>query len=183
MSKNGGNPDIFVTMTCTPSFPKIKRGLKKDNQHIIAPITYYVSSEWNETYDKRGHWQYAFGGKRSRCTGGEVFKNRPTYAHCIFFLKITDKDNLNYPQHVDSIIRAETTPQYCPEICKLVHSHMIYNPFGEHNPLFVCMKDSYCAKQFPKMFEDETGSDDGLQQYCIDLSRISPGFEGKKIFV
>ncbi|CDF36188.1 ATP dependant DNA helicase PIF1 [Chondrus crispus] len=109
ISNQIGHPDIFLTMTCNPSWPEITRALlpnqtPQDRLDLCARV-FLIK------FQKRGL----------------------PHAHVVFFLDEVSKNDLRNPENVDRIISAEIPSAQDPELQEVVLKHMIHNPCGERN--------------------------------------------------
>ncbi|CDF41007.1 ATP dpendant DNA helicase [Chondrus crispus] len=151
ISNQIGHPDIFLTMTCNPSWPEITRALlpnqtPQDRPDLCARV-----------------FRLKMKDLMSLVINEEVFgtvKRGLPHAHVVFFLDEVSKNDLRTPENVDRIISAEIPSAQDPELQEVVLKHMIHNPCGEHNPTAVCMGERYCRKGFPKSFKHETSQSD-----------------------
>ncbi|CDF35745.1 ATP dependant DNA Helicase Pif1 [Chondrus crispus] len=124
ISNQIGHADIFLTMTCNPSWSEITRALlpnqtPQDRPDLCARV-FLIE------FQKRGL----------------------PHAHVLFFLDEVSKNDLRNPENVDRIISAEIPSPQDPELQEVVLKHMIHNPCGERNPTAVCMGGQYCRKRF-----------------------------------
>nr|KAJ0211581.1 hypothetical protein LSAT_V11C400224370 [Lactuca sativa] len=123
-----GYPDFFITFTCNPKWPEIKRFLKdtslqpEDRPDILC-----------------------------RLKGESNFRQSLPHSHICLFMHSDNK--LSTVELIDSIISAEIPDRIeDPELYSLVNEFMIYGPCGAENMNCPCMMDKKCSKNFPKQF-------------------------------
>ncbi len=148
-----GHPNIFLTMTCNPNWPEIRRALlpgqsSQDRPDLCARVFNLKLKELMEAVIK----DKIFGEVVAHVRVTEFQKRGLPHAHCIFILDQTSKNALRNPARVDTVIAAELPPENDDELRELVLQHMVHNPCGSHNPAAVCMGDRGCNKNFPKPF-------------------------------
>ncbi|CDF38585.1 ATP dependant DNA helicase [Chondrus crispus] len=157
ISNQIGHPDIFLTMTCNPSWPEITRPLlpnqtPQDRPDLCARVFRLKMKDLMSLVINEG----VFGTVVAHVRVIEFQKRGLPHAHVVFFLDEVSKNDLRTPENVDRIISAEIPSAQDPELQEVVLKHMIHNPCGERNPTAVCMGEQYCRKGFPKSFKHET---------------------------
>ncbi|CDF32173.1 unnamed protein product [Chondrus crispus] len=180
ISNQIGHPDIFLTMTCNPSWPKITRALlpnqtPQDRPDLCARVFRLKMKDLMSLVIN----EEVFGTVVAHVRVIEFQKRGLPHAHVVFFLDEVSKNDLRTPENVDRIISAEIPSAQDPELQEVVLKHMIHNPCGEHNPTAVCMGERYCRKGFPKSFKHETSQSDS--EYYITYRRRAPSAGGVSI--
>ncbi|CDF41005.1 unnamed protein product, partial [Chondrus crispus] len=173
ISNQIGHPDIFLTMTCNPSWPEITRALlpnqtPQDRPDLCARVFRLKMKDLMSLVIN----EEVFGTVVAHVRVIEFQKRGLPHAHVVFFLDEVSKNDLRTPENVDRIISAEIPSAQDPELQEVVLKHMIHNPCGEHNPTAVCMGERYCRKGFPKSFKHETSQSDS--EYYITYRRRAP---------
>ncbi|XP_076897877.1 uncharacterized protein LOC143551300 [Bidens hawaiensis] len=132
-----GYPDFFITITCNPNWPEVKRFLKdttlksEDRPDILCRL---------------------FKLKLDAMI--KLVKDKSLFG------KVQACSKIHNPQDVDKFISAEILNKHSdPDLYKLVYDHMIHSPCGDANPKCTYMVNKKCSKSFPKMFNDETAVD------------------------
>ncbi|XP_050915146.1 uncharacterized protein LOC127130124 [Lathyrus oleraceus] len=127
---NGGKPDIFLTMTCNPSWSEITSKLlpfqtPQDRPDLLTRI---------------------FRSKFEKLKDDVINKG-----------VLESNDKLRDPKDYDSMVKAKIPKLECePQLHEAVVRHMIHRPCGIINRKSPCMKDGHCKKRYPKQFLDET---------------------------
>ncbi|CDF36294.1 unnamed protein product [Chondrus crispus] len=177
ISNQIGHPDIFLTMTCNPSWPEITRALlpnqtPQDRPDLCARVFRLKMKDLMSLVIN----EEVFGTVVAHVRVIEFQKRGLPHAHVVFFLDEVSKNDLRTPENVDRIISAEIPSAQDPELEEVVLKHMIHNPCGEHNPTAVCMGERYCRKGFPKSFKHETSQSDS--EYYITYRKRAPSAGG-----
>ncbi|CDF40386.1 ATP dependant DNA helicase [Chondrus crispus] len=180
ISNQIGHPDIFLTMTCNPSWPEITRPLlpnqtPQDRPDLCARVFRLKMKDLMSLVIN----EEVFGTVVAHVRVIEFQKRGLPHAHVVFFLDEVSKNDLRTPEYVDRIISAEIPSAQDPELQEVVLKHMIHNPCGERNPTAVCMGEQYCRKGSPKSFKHETSQSDS--EYYITCRRRSPSAGGVSI--
>ncbi|KAK1411671.1 hypothetical protein QVD17_38228 [Tagetes erecta] len=155
-----GYPDFFITVTCNPKWPEVKRFLEdtslnpEDRPDILCRLfKIKLDSLITDLKDK------SILGKVSAVVYTIEFQKRGLpHAHICLFMRASDK----YPtvEHIDPVISAEIPdPNEDLELYTLVSDFMIHGPCGSYNMKCSCMVDKKCSKSFPKPFRDHTSID------------------------
>ncbi|XP_022011537.1 uncharacterized protein LOC110911246 [Helianthus annuus] len=162
-----GYPDFFITVTCNPKWPEIKRFLKdsnlspEDRPDILSRLfKIKLNALIKDLKDK------SLLGKVSAVVYTVEFQKRGLpHAHICLFMHPDHK----FPtvEHIDPLISAEIPDKNDdPELYTLVSDFMIHGPCGDDNINCPCMVDNKCSKGFPKKFRDHTSIDrDGFPLY------------------
>ncbi|XP_041007529.1 uncharacterized protein LOC121252111 [Juglans microcarpa x Juglans regia] len=152
-----GKPDIFLTMTCNPSWKEIldELGPQEEAQNrpdLIARIFRAKLEELKDELFKRE----IFGKVSAYVYVIEHQKRGLPHAH---FLIILQRDWKIYaPESFDEIVSAEISDKERNlHLHKTVIRHMMHGPCGVLNPSNVCMKtNGSCKNHFPKGFASNT---------------------------
>ncbi|XP_076934194.1 uncharacterized protein LOC143600366 [Bidens hawaiensis] len=155
-----GYPDFFLTITCNPGWPEVKRFLKdtnlnsEDRPDILCRIfKMKLDSMIKLMKDKA-----LFGKIKAAVYTIEFQKRGLPHAHICLF--IAPENKIHNPSHIDNFISSEIPDKVTePDLYQLVSDHMLHVPCGEANPSCSCMIDRECSKNFPKRFQNETSID------------------------
>ncbi|XP_058726301.1 uncharacterized protein LOC131597634 [Vicia villosa] len=162
-----GFPDLFITFTCNPNWPELKRVLASNNltpadrPDLITRIFKMKFDELLSDLTKKS----CMGKVLAYMYTIEFQKRGLPHAHILIFLHPSSK--YPTPADIDRIISAEIPNKDTDgDLYNLVKSHMIHGPCGNANRSSQCMKDGKCSKYFPKDFRAETVVDqDGYPVY------------------
>ncbi len=167
-----GHPDIFLTMTCNPNWPEIRRSLlprqfSKDRPDLCARVFNLNLKVFMETVieDK------ICGNVLAHVRVIAFQKIGWPHAHCIFILDQLLRMLLEILKRVDAIISAKLPPESDNGLRDLVLQHVIQNSCGSQYPAAVCMGDR-CKNNFPKDFRSETQQSES--DHYISYRRRSP---------
>ncbi|KAK9074699.1 hypothetical protein SSX86_003017 [Deinandra increscens subsp. villosa] len=162
-----GYPDLFITITCNPNWPEIRRCLEDTT---IAPndrpdILCRLFKMKLESLIKDLKEKSIFGKVQAVVYTIEFQKRGLPHAHICLFMHPQYK--LPTPDHIDRFISAEIPDENeDPELYTLVREFMIHGPCGAHNKKAPCMVNGECSKNFPKKFRESTSTDpDGFPLY------------------
>ncbi|XP_027916080.1 uncharacterized protein LOC114175522 [Vigna unguiculata] len=153
---HNGKPDIFLTMTCNPSWSEISSELQnqqtpQDRPDLLTRIFRAKFEQLKEDVVNKG----VLGKVISYMYVTEFQKRGLPHVHMLLILDNNDK--LRDPQDYDSIVRAEIPNKAEePQLHEVVLKHMIHGPCGTLNPRSPCMKRNQCQKRFPRDFLEET---------------------------
>ncbi|XP_050897527.1 uncharacterized protein LOC127104385 [Lathyrus oleraceus] len=153
---NGGKPDIFLTMTCNPSWSEITSKLlpfqtPQDRPDLLTRIFRSKFEKLEDDVINKG----VLGKVKSYMYVTEFQKRGLPHVHMLLVLESNDK--LRDPKDYDSMVRAEIPKLECePQLHEAVVRHMIHGPCDIINRKSPCMKDGHCKKRYPKQFLDET---------------------------
>ncbi|CAN6685077.1 unnamed protein product [Malus baccata var. baccata] len=151
-----GKPDLFITMTCNPSWEEIKSELlagqtPQDRPDLLTRVFRAKLERLKEDIIEK-----------------EVLGNVVAYAYVIEFQKrglphvhmlvvLDENDKINNPDEYDRIVRAEIPNEDVePQLYNVVLKHMIHGPCEIHNPQSPCMKNGSCKRKYPKPFAPVT---------------------------
>ncbi|KAI5447791.1 hypothetical protein KIW84_015297 [Lathyrus oleraceus] len=153
---NGGKPDIFLIMTCNPSWSEITSKLlpfqtPQDRPDLITRVFHSKFEKLKDDVINKG----VLGKVKSYMYITEFQKRGLPHVHMLLVLESNDK--LRDPKDYDSMVRTEIPKLECePQLHEAVVRHMIHGPCGIINQKSPCMKDGHCKKRYPKQFLDET---------------------------
>ncbi|XP_060218953.1 uncharacterized protein LOC132645771 [Lycium barbarum] len=170
-----GKPDMFLAMTCNPSWPEIEDFLLPTDEIQNRPdlISRVFKAKLEELksdivktsiFEKVAAFMYSI----------EFQKRGLPHAH--FLIILEDEYKLLTPEAYDRIVCAELpnsdTNQY---LHSLVIKHMMHGPCGTLNPTNSCMKKKgYCKFKYPKSYANETSK--GQNSYPIYRRRDTGKF-------
>ncbi|KAI5390770.1 hypothetical protein KIW84_075891 [Lathyrus oleraceus] len=153
---NGGKPNIFLTMTCNPSWSVITSELlpfqtPQDRPDLLTRIFRSKFEKLKDDVINKG----VLGKVKSYMYVTEFQKRGLPHVYMLLVLESNDK--LRDLKDYDSMVRAEIPKLECePQLHEVVVRHMIHGPCGIINRKSPCMKDGHCKKRYPKQFLDET---------------------------
>ncbi|XP_029152438.1 uncharacterized protein [Arachis hypogaea] len=161
-----GKPDIFLTMTCNPSWTEITSELNpvqtpQDRPDLTTRIFRAKFEQLKEDVITKG----VLGKVKSYIYVTEFQKRGLPHVHMLLILENNDK--LIDPEHYDSLVRAEIpSKEVEPYLHDAVLKHMIHGPCGILDQSSPCMKNGQCKRNYPKEFAAETRrGDDSYPQY------------------
>ncbi|KAI5438717.1 hypothetical protein KIW84_024444 [Lathyrus oleraceus] len=140
---NGGKPDIFLTMTCNPSWSEITSELlpfqtPQDRPDLLTRIFRSKFEKLKDDVINKG----VLGKVKSYVYVTEFQKRGLPHVHMLLVLESNDK--LRDPKDYDSMVRAEMPKLECePQLHEAVVRHMIHGPCGIINRKSPCMKDGH----------------------------------------
>ncbi|KAL5162605.1 hypothetical protein HKD37_07G019693 [Glycine soja] len=154
-----GFPDLFLTMTCNPTWPKIQRKVTQSNltpNNCPDIITQVFKIKLNQLMNDLKH-----GNIFGNIIGCKGFP----HAHILIFLHPSNK--LPNPDDIDQMISAEIPDkQTQAQLFEIVSNHMMHGPCGFANKKSPCMVNGKCIRCFPKKFHGATIVDqDGFPVY------------------
>ena len=135
-----GRPDLFLTMTCNPSWPEIKENmLPTDEAQNRIDLCARVFRAKLEILKEELLKKEIFGQVAAYTYVIEFQKGGLPQAHFLIILKRNLK--LYSPDSYDQIVLVElpdeSTEKY---LFKMVRRHMMHDPCGSKNPNNVCMQ-------------------------------------------
>ncbi|XP_056688781.1 uncharacterized protein [Spinacia oleracea] len=151
-----GKPDLFLTMTCNPSWPEIQSELlagqvPNDRPDLLTRVFHAKLEELKKDVLERG----ILGTVVAYVYVIEFQKRGLPHVHMLLILDQNDK--LTTPDDFDKIVRAVIPDEQVePKLYKAVLKHMIHGPCGVLNHKSPCMKQGSCKKGFPKEFSNDT---------------------------
>ncbi|XP_076902818.1 uncharacterized protein LOC143557694 [Bidens hawaiensis] len=155
-----GYPDVFLTITCNPGWPEVKRFLKDTNLNSEdrPDILCRIFKMKFDSMIKLLKDKVLFGKIKAAIYTIEFQKRGLPHAHICLF--IAPENKIHNPSHIDNFISSEIPNNVTePDLYQLVSDHMLHGPYGEANPSCSCMIDRECSKNFPKRFQNETSID------------------------
>ncbi|KAI5403832.1 hypothetical protein KIW84_051110 [Lathyrus oleraceus] len=165
------NAEIFLTMTCNPSWIEItsKLGLHQTPQDRLDLLTRIFRSKFEQLKDDAIN-KGVLGGVKSYMYVTEFQKHALPHVHMLLILDTDDK--LREPEEYDSVVKAEIPRHESePEMYEVVLKHMIHGSCGVLNQSSPCMKNGHCKKRYPKDFCEETHQ--GNDSYPEYMRRFS----------
>uniref|UniRef100_A0A0R0HCZ1 ATP-dependent DNA helicase n=1 Tax=Glycine max TaxID=3847 RepID=A0A0R0HCZ1_SOYBN len=152
-----GFPNLFITLTCNPNWPEIRRVLAHLNLKLIDRPD-LISRVFRLKYE-----QMLFDLTKKHLLGKvvaymhtiEFQKKGLPHVHLLLFLHPDNK--YSSLDDIDHIISAEIpSHENDPELYTLVQNHMVHGPCGILQPKSPCMKEGKCSHFYPKMFHPQT---------------------------
>ncbi|XP_021980159.1 uncharacterized protein LOC110876288 [Helianthus annuus] len=155
-----GYPDFFITITCNPKWPEVKRFLKdstikaEDWPDILCRLFKRKLDSLIKDFKDSKY----FGEINAVVYTVEFQKRGLPHAYICLFMKVDHK--LPTIDHIDPFISAEIPDKKeDPELYSLVTDYMIHGSCGNANLNCPCMVDKRCSKNFPKKFTPHTTID------------------------
>jgi hypothetical protein len=151
-----GKPDLFITFTCNPNWPEIKRELlinqkASDRPDLCSRVFNLKLRDLINDIVKKG----VLGKVIAYVYSIEFQKRGLPHAHMLFILSENDKPR-NQSDY-DRIVSAEIPdPVKHPLAHATVTTCMIHGPCGIVIPNAPCMSNGRCSKRYPKEFHEET---------------------------
>ena len=180
-------PDYFITMTCNPNWPEIKRELlegqsAQDRPDIVAKVFKFKKDQFMRDLTA-GH---LLGKVVAHMNVTEYQKRGLPHEHILIILD--NQDRASTSVMVDSAVVAELPPSpddvenpvakaELKKLEEIVLTNMIHGPCGSLNPSSPCMQDGRCTKGFPKDYVKETIVDP--ENYYATYRRRSPDDGGR----
>ncbi|KAL5132857.1 hypothetical protein HKD37_03G006282 [Glycine soja] len=131
-----GFPDLFLTITCNPTWPEIQRKVTQSNltpHNCPDIITRVFKIKLNQLMNDLKHVIYTI----------EWQKRGLSHAHILIFLHPSNK--LPNPEDIDHIISAEVPNKHThAELFEIVSSHMMHGPciqLTEKETIHLCLTD------------------------------------------
>ncbi|XP_027169382.1 uncharacterized protein LOC113769103 [Coffea eugenioides] len=154
-----GRPDLFLTMTCNPSWPEIKENmLPTDETQNRIDLCARVFQAKLEMLKEELFKKEIFGQVAAYTYVIEFQKRGLPHAHFLIILKPNSK--LYSLDSYDQIVSAELPDEGTHKhLFKMVRKHMMHGPCGSKNPNNVCMqgkKVRFCKNKYPKQWADST---------------------------
>nr|XP_025611281.1 uncharacterized protein LOC112703866 [Arachis hypogaea] len=161
-----GKPDIFLIMTCNPSWSEIASELSptqtpQDRPDLTTRIFKAKFEQLKQDVITKG----VLGKVKSYIYVTEFQKRGLPHVHMLLILE--NNDELSDPDQYDSLVRAEIPCKETePHLHEAVLRHMVHGPCGTQNQSSPCMKNGQCKHNYPKKFVPETRrGDDSYPQY------------------
>jgi hypothetical protein len=150
--KKFGKPDLFITVTCNPNWPKILHELKRGEETNDRPdLTSKVFTMKLNALLKDLLQNGVLGTAVVDIHVVEWQKRGLPHGHILIILRNQDqpRDNNEY----DRIVCAELPDKSThPELYNIVTSHMLHGLRGALPPSCACMVNGACNKGYPKTF-------------------------------
>ncbi|XP_025679652.1 uncharacterized protein [Arachis hypogaea] len=165
--KQYGYPDLFITITCNPSWLEFQRYTERSHIAIsdrpdlaCRLFELKIQSLMNDLKDR-----VFFGPVNAGMYTIEFQKRGLPHAHILVWLQNVGR--LQTTEIMDEVISAELPdPVRFPKLYSVVTKYMIHGPCGKLRPSSPCMRNGGCSKFYPKKFVDATGFDkDGYPIY------------------
>jgi hypothetical protein len=158
-----GKPSLFITFTCNPKWPEIKRNLLPGNNAYDEPdlIDRVFDLKLKEKLKDLKKRQI-FGKVLAYTYVVEFQKRGLPHAHILLILDKLSK--IHDPEDVDDCVWAEIPdPEKYPRLWETVTSRMVHGPCGALNMNCSCMGEKkgqkgkiVCTKDYPKKFKENT---------------------------
>ncbi|XP_074318033.1 uncharacterized protein LOC141654817 [Silene latifolia] len=164
-----GKPDLFVTMTCNPTWPEIKNHLApREEAHNRPDLVARVFRAKLLALKKQIVEKHIFGEVAAYVYVVEFQKRGLPHVHFLIILK--DGYRLKCPADFDKFVCAEIPSMANPALRKTVLKHMMHGPCGKLNPACSCMKHANspgcCKYEYPKSYTaDRTVNGAGYPEY------------------
>ncbi|XP_074299755.1 uncharacterized protein LOC141630914 [Silene latifolia] len=154
-----GKPDLFVTMTCNPTWPEIKDHLAPGEEaHNRPDLVARVFRAKLLALKKQIVEKHIFGEVAAYVYVVEFQKRGLPHVHFLIILK--DGYRLKCPADFDKFVCAEIPSMANPALRKTVLKHMMHGPCGKLNPACSCMKHANspgcCKYEYPKSYTSDT---------------------------
>ncbi|GBN63095.1 hypothetical protein AVEN_138096-1 [Araneus ventricosus] len=156
MVRKFGNPDLFLTFTCNPSWSENLNSMEgvqrpEDQLDIIVRVFNMKLKELLEDICKHG----IFGTILAYIYVIEFKKRGFPHAHIL--LTLDSESKIRTKDDIDKFVSAEL-PDPCTDLrlFQIATKCMVHGPCGTINIKSPCMRDGQCCKSFPKQFKDDT---------------------------
>nr|XP_027091801.1 uncharacterized protein LOC113712521 [Coffea arabica] len=154
-----GKPDLFITMTCNPSWPEVKKHmLPTDESHNRPDLLARVFHAKLDLLKEQLFKKQIFGSVAAYTYVVEFQKRGLPHGHFLIILEAASK--LYSTESYDKIVSVEipviTANRH---LFSMVRKHMIHGPCGAQNPDNVCMQGNQrkrCRNNYPKPFAQTT---------------------------
>lgn len=154
--KKYGKPDLFLTMTCNPNWPEIKKELRSHEKTQNRPnlLTRVFRSKF-EQLKKEVIMQELFGPVAAHTYVIEFQKRGLPHMHMLIIMKRGYK--LNTAEKFDAFISVELSNKHKQShLYAMVHKHMMHGPCGGLNANNACMQNGSCKNHYPKDYSAKT---------------------------
>uniref|UniRef100_A0A0R0EHY4 ATP-dependent DNA helicase n=1 Tax=Glycine max TaxID=3847 RepID=A0A0R0EHY4_SOYBN len=152
-----GFPNLFITLTCNPNWPKIRRVLAPlnlkatDRPDLISRVFRLKYEQMLFDLTKKHLLEKVVAYMHTI----EFQKRGLPHVHLLLFLHPDNKYSSS--DDIDHIISAEIpSHENDLELYTLVQNHMVHGPCGILQPKSPCMKEGKCSRFYPKMFHPQT---------------------------
>ncbi|CAG8664175.1 7737_t:CDS:2, partial [Ambispora leptoticha] len=147
-----GKPNLFITVTCNPTWPEITNELlpnqkSSDRPDLIARVFKLKLNAITDDLFNKG----VLGKVIAHVHVIEFQKRGLLHVHILMIMAPEDKPQT--PEDFDRIVSAEIPDKdKQPKLYKTISKNMIHGPCGSINPSSPCMVDRKCSKYFPRDF-------------------------------
>jgi len=165
-----GSIDLFITITCNPSWPEVRAALPQgyyaaDRPDIVNRVTHRLKLDSIIDDITSG----CLGRQIGRIYVIEFQKRGLPHAHLLLILDEADK--VRSPEDIDAVVSAELPdPSTYPKLYVTVTECNMHGPCGLSSAANMqppCYKDGVCSKRFPKEFNPITTiAGNGYPQYA-----------------
>ena len=160
--QDDGKPDIFLTMTCNPSWPEILEHLEPgqkayDRPDVVARVFHAKLEDLKDQLFKK----HIIGVVKAHVYVIEFQKRGLPHAH--FLLIMRPEYKMSNPDHYDKMVCAEIpNPIKYPKMHEMVVKHMMHGPCGNINTTSPCMQGApkQCRWRYPRQFNEKTTQGD-----------------------
>ncbi|XP_076907332.1 uncharacterized protein LOC143563739 [Bidens hawaiensis] len=155
-----GYPDFFITITCNPKWPEVKRFLNSTtiNPEDRPDIMCRLFKVKLDAIIKDLKKDEVLGKVQAVVYTVEFQKRGLPHAHICLFMHADHK--LPTVDHIDPFISAEIPDKKEDhELYSLVSEFMMHGPCGYDNMNCSCMINRRCSKKFPKKFTPHNSID------------------------
>ncbi|GFT70108.1 helitron_like_N domain-containing protein [Trichonephila clavipes] len=147
------HPDLFVTLTCNPTWNEIKVLLlveqSSSDRHDITARVFKQKLKCLMDFIIKHH---VFG--ETRCWMYSIERQKRGLPHAYILVWLINKIT---PDQIDQIISAEIPDKHIdPNLFDVVTKDMIHGPCGAFNNNSPCMSDGKCTKRYPKKLVSDT---------------------------
>ncbi|GBL80268.1 hypothetical protein AVEN_169256-1 [Araneus ventricosus] len=157
MVRKFGKPDLFLTLTCNPSYwSEVLNSMEgvqraEDRPDIIVRVFNMKLKELLEDICKHG----IFGTVLAYIYVIEFQKRCLPHAHIL--LTLDSESKIRTKDDIDKFVSAELPDPFTDlRLFQIVTKCMVHGPCGTININSPCMRDGQCCKSFPKQFKDDT---------------------------
>ncbi|XP_060519932.1 uncharacterized protein LOC132698088 [Cylas formicarius] len=162
-----GKPELFITMTCNPHWPKITRNLSfnqrvENRSELVCRVFHTKLEQFMEDLVK----QQFLGIVRTYNYSIEFQKRGLPHAHILIGFEPTDR--IDDAEKMDRIPDREVEP----DLYGVMRDYYVHRVCGQDNPADPCtnLGGHVCAKGYPKAFRRDTGLNfhrfDGRPEYA-----------------
>jgi len=148
-------PDLFLTMTANPKWPKILHNFFPDQTATDRPdIVLWIFEQKKKALLKLIDNGF-FGTIVAHIHTIEFQKRGLSHIHLLIFLYPQYRIRDSY--HINSMISAQLSdPQLQPLLYAKVTKYMLHGPCGVDNPQAKCIVNGKCSKRFSKEYRERT---------------------------
>ncbi|GMF15923.1 unnamed protein product [Phytophthora fragariaefolia] len=151
-----GKLDVFVTMTCSPTWEEIQEMVPDENQSaqdrpdVVARVYQMKLAALLKDLDEG-----VLGRIQDRIYMVEFQKRGLPHAHILAILAEEDKPRTR--EIIDKLVSEELpAPATNPPLYETILTCMLHGPCGAANPSCACMKDGKFTKGYPKPLAEVT---------------------------